>query len=147
MTETYDPTTPRDGRLLMTLSSGFLIAFGVVAMLVPSAIAPIVEIEVSSATALADFRAMYGGIPLAIGVLLVLGLRRASWYLPSLFLLTLTCAEAAGARIYSTLVSGIPSNTILVFAALELLGCGVGFLSYRRLTRKRVQPIARAAHA
>jgi hypothetical protein len=147
MTENNNHINPRTGRMFMRLSSVAFVVFGLVALLLPSALARTVEIELSSATALADFRAMYGGMSLGIGLLLIQGLRRPSWYLPSLLLLTVTCGTVATARIYSTLVSGVPSEMILAFAAIELLAFGLGLWSYRRLTRNRAEPVARAVHA
>jgi hypothetical protein len=121
-------------REIVLINAAVFLAFGCAFMLFPAQLAGLIDLAPSSANALADMRAMYGGLSLSAGVLFVLGLRRESWFLPSLFLVLASSAGLAFGRLYSIAVSGVPGTLVLVFLASELASFAWALLGYRALS-------------
>ena len=111
------------------------IDFGAAFLLFPAKLAGLLDIELTSATALADVRAIYGGLALAVGASFVAGLRREEWLAPSVFLVMASSAGLALGRIYSIAVSGIPRSIILLFLVTEVASFAWALLAYRALER------------
>lgn len=128
-----DKTQPFWVRAIVMLNALVFLVFGAAFLLAPEPLAQWVDIELRSASALADVRAIYGGLPLAAGILFVLGLRRPTWLEPSLFLVMTSSGALAAARIYSTAVSGVPSALVWGFLASELFSLAWAALAYRSL--------------
>jgi hypothetical protein len=126
-------------RAIVVVNAVVFVAFGLAFLAAPEALAATLGIELGSTTALADFRAIYGGLTLACGVLFFLSLSRAGWLPPSLFLVAASSAGLLVARIYSTLVSGVPSPIIFVFCALEFGSFLWAALCYRKLSAETAQ--------
>lgn len=131
---TTEAPPPRWAREIVLLNAIAFVAFGAAFLLLPGTLAPMLDIELATSTAFADVRAIYGGLPLAVGLFFALGLRRPAWFAPSLFLVAACCGELALARLYSVLVSGVPGATILVFLALEAACAVWAALAYRAVT-------------
>jgi hypothetical protein len=142
-----DKSRDRSARALVLLSAVVFLGYGVEALLFPNQLARLVDIQLSSPSALADFRALYSAVPLAIGALLVQGLRDPHWFAPSLFLSSVSLACAAEARLYSIAVSGMPNELVLTFLALELLGLVWALSIYLRPKRRSVFGEAGRQHA
>jgi hypothetical protein len=121
------------------------IDFGAAFLLFPAQLAALLDIELTSATALADLRAIYGGLALSVGALFALGLRRASWLAPCLFLVAASSAALALSRIYSIAVSGMPRPIILVFLVTEVASSAWALLAYRALERPARRSLPGAA--
>ena len=124
----------RSARLLVGLGSAFFFVYGLLALVLPEQFARLVELPLASPSALADLRAMYGGLPLALGFVLLRGARDPLWLAPSLFIIVATLAGAAGARLYSVAVSGLPNELVLWYLAAELLGIPWPLRVYLRLS-------------
>src|SRR5690349_4975973 len=120
-------------REIVLINAGVFLAFGAAFLLFPRELAGLLEVTLGSASALADMRAMYGGLSLACGTLFVLGLRREDWFAPSLFLVMATSLGLASGRIFSGLVSGMPGPLVLALLATELVSFGWAWLGYRAL--------------
>jgi Domain of unknown function (DUF4345) len=124
-------------REIVLLNAVVFLAFGAAFLLFPAALAGHVDIELSSPSALADLRAMYGGLSLAVGALFALGLRRADWLAPSVFLVALSSAGLALGRVYSIAVAGVPSALVLALLATEVVSFVWALLAYRALESAR----------
>jgi len=120
-------------REIVLINAVVYLGLGAGFLLFPSPLAGLFDIELRSPSALADLRAVYGGISLAVGGLFVAGLRRESWFAPSLFLAMTSAAALAFSRIYSSAVSGMPGTLVLAFLGLELLAFVWALLAYRAL--------------
>jgi hypothetical protein len=110
----------RAARRLLWLSFPPFIAFGLLGVAAPRWLAGFVDISLDSSTALADFRAIYGGVPFGVGVFVLAGLYRERWLQPAIALDGMCVAAAGLSRIYSSIVSATPSPIILLFAGVEL---------------------------
>jgi hypothetical protein len=127
------PRAMKSARVLIGVNLAVYAAFGLAALFVPRWLASVVGIELSSPSALADFRAIYGGIPLGIGVAMAAGLYRSEWLIPAVALAGVCALEAALARAYSWIASGTPSALIIAFMCAELLAAHWAWSCYRRL--------------
>jgi hypothetical protein len=132
-------------RAIVLLNALVFVDFGLAFFAKPQALARLLEIELSSPTALADLRAMYGGLALAVGALLCAGSRRAEWLVPSLWLVIATSGGLALGRLYSVLASGVPSGMIFGFLASELGSLLWAILAYRALAGRELQQPALGA--
>lgn len=133
------PVRNTGARIIVGLNFVACLAFGVASWLAPARVARVVEIALGSATALADFRAMYGGLCLAIAAFLLRGLRSPNWLGPSLYLTASMCAGLASGRIYSSIVDGVPSGVLLGALATEVISLVWSVIAYRQL-RAHDQP-------
>jgi len=132
MTAPRAPQPP--ARILVLVTCVLFVGFGVLCILLPSAVARVVDIRLESPSAFADFRAMYGGLSLAIGALLAQGLRHRAWYAPSLFMTWAISAGLGGARLYSIVVSELPNVWVLTAGLLaEAVAFTWALAAYRRL--------------
>lgn len=138
-------TAPRWARAIVLLNALVFVDFGLAFLAKPRALARLLEIELSSPTALADLRAMYGGLALAVGALLFAGWRRAEWLAPSLWLVIATSGGLALGRLYSVLASGMPSSVIFGFLASELGSLAWAIVAYRTLAARELQQPALGA--
>jgi hypothetical protein len=124
-------------REIVLLNAVVFLAFGAAFLLFPATLAGHFDIELSSPSALADLRAMYGGLPLAVGALFALGLRRTDWLVPTVFLVAASSAGLALGRVYSIAVAGVPSALVLVLLATELVSFVWALLAHRALESAR----------
>lgn len=123
-------------RRLIWLNIPVYLAIGLASLLAPTWVAGLVDIELGSPTALADFRAMYGGLSLGAGATMWIGVGRDSWLQPLLTLVGACAAELALGRAYSWLVAGTPSTGIVVLLGLELACVGLALWCHRALVRQ-----------
>ena len=123
-------------REIVAINAAVFLAFGAAVLAFPAELATLVDIELGSASALADLRAVYGGLSLAAGALFVLGLRRESWFMPSLFLVMASSGGLAFGRIVSMAVSGMPGWLVLAFLATELVSFVWALLGYHTLAQR-----------
>jgi len=139
--------TIRSSHALLWVNLLVYIPFGLVALVAPDWLGGELGIELTSATAFADFRAIYGGIPLGVGLCLAVGLSRRDWLRPMVALAGACALEAAASRAYSWIASGTPSALIFAFMATELL-CSVWALQcYRALSAAADRRQAANLHA
>ena len=125
----------RAARMLLWFSFPVFVGFGFQGVAVPRWLAGFVNITLGSSTALADFRAIYGGVPFALGVFMLIALYRETWLYPAIALDGMCVAAAGLSRVYSWTVSGVPSPIILVFAGIELYVAVVAVRIYLRTPR------------
>jgi hypothetical protein len=107
------------------------IAFGPAFYFAPDALAGRLDIVLGSPTALADFRAMYGGAPLGIGIFMAMGLWRSQWMKPALMVIMLCTVGLLLGRLITMVQPGGVGTIIYLFAALELGAIFGAALLYR----------------
>ncbi|MBM9500542.1 DUF4345 domain-containing protein [Leptospira sp. 201903071] len=135
---TIDRSEEKD-RILSLVSKIFLLAniavydaFAVGFFLVPIKLASWIGIELQTTAALADFRAMYGGLCLGVGAVLVFGLFKKEW-VPTGILLSITTAGGLFlGRIYTLLLDG-PGNEYIYFSmTTEIVAVVLGAWLFKR---------------
>jgi len=115
--------------------AGSALVFGVIGVafvVAPHALAPAVDIELTSVTADNDFRAVYGGVPAGLAVFLVMGLRRPTFTRPALWVVALTLGGLAVGRLWSWAVAGWPAPIGFVLHAAEVSGLVLSLVAIRR---------------
>lgn len=120
-------------RLLVIANCAVFVAFGFGLLLFPARFAEWVGIQLTSPSAFADLRAVYGGLSLSVAALFWQGLRNPDWFGPSLFLATASSGGLAAARLYSIAASGMPNALVLGFLASELAAFALGLYEFRAL--------------
>jgi hypothetical protein len=96
-------------------------AFTIGFFAIPIQLASYIGITLHSTSAIADFRAMYGGLCLAIGVILVLGVFRNSWTDKSILLAILAAAGLLFGRLITLALDGPWNMYICVSALMEIV--------------------------
>ena len=122
-------------KAFIALNALVFVGFGLAFIVAPTYFASTVEIELPTTTALADLRAIYGGLSLSVGIFFALGLVRPALVLPVLWLIAGSSLALGLSRVYSTLVSGTPGSQIFLFTALELVAAALGAWLYTRESR------------
>ena len=95
------------------------IGFGPAFYFAPEFLAGHLDIALTSPTALADFRAMYGGAPLGIGIIMGLGLWRSEWMKLALLTIVLCTAGLLLGRLITMASPGGVGSIIYVFSVVE----------------------------
>lgn len=108
-------------------------AFAAGSLVAPQAFAAQLDITLGSASAIADFRAVYGGLSLGVGVLFALSLREVSLRPTAVLLATLTAGGLMLGRLITMVTDGMPGPLVLVFLGSEVIAVAVGLVL---LTRK-----------
>jgi hypothetical protein len=91
----------------------------------PAQLAALTDIQLPTATAIADLRATYGGLSFAIALLLLRGLLSTKWEAPALLLATAGAAGLGFGRIV-TIVTGQPGMIIYAILATEVVAAAAG---------------------
>ncbi|WP_244939862.1 DUF4345 family protein [Leptospira adleri] len=127
-----DRSGERD-RILSLVSKIFLLmnlavydAFAVGFFLVPVKLASWIGIEIQTSAALADFRAMYGGLCLGVGAVLALGLFKKEWFSAGILLSVTTAGGLFLGRIYTILLDGPGNEYIYISMATEVGAVAIG---------------------
>ena len=118
-------------KVFIVLNAAVWITFGPAFYFATEAFAGMLDIALQSPTALADFRGMYGGVPMAVGVFMLISLFRQEWIAAALMLILLgtsgillgrllTLVDTGGVSTYIYLISGLELGTILIGTWLYL---------------------------
>ncbi len=121
-------------RLSLGLSALAFAAFGMWFLVSPTTLVRI-GVMLLHANAVAEIRAFYGGLELALGVFFLLALRRPAWFVPALMVQALTLGGVAATRLYGIALGGT-TKIMLVFAAAEAAGCALAVVALLRLGRE-----------
>ena len=96
------------------------VGFGLAFMVAPAPLARLLDISLESGSAVADLRAMYGGLSLGMGLAFAVGLKRAAWLGPVIFAIGASSACMLASRLL-TMVGHPVSAPIYGFALSEAL--------------------------
>ncbi|TGK19697.1 DUF4345 domain-containing protein [Leptospira stimsonii] len=120
-------------RILSLISKLFLLmniavydAFAIGFFLIPLKLASWIGIEIQTTAALADFRAMYGGLCFGIGIVLVLALFRKEWLSSGILLSVTTAGGLLLGRLYTILLDGPGNEYIYISMATEVGAIVIG---------------------
>jgi hypothetical protein len=107
------------------------VAFGVAYLVDPHGMMELVGLQLTTATAAADVRAIYGGLQLAVGVFLLACARRDDWMLPGLLATSYVFSFVAGARIVGIARDRATDGVTLGALAVEISCAVIGAFAYR----------------
>ncbi len=127
--------TNRQITILLIINSLVLVGFGLVALINPEGLASQAGIRLDTPDATADFRAVYGGLQVSLGLFLIWCVR-AKQYASGLVAATLILAGLSLGRLTGMAASGAWTPTAFWLLAPELVGVAVN-LSFLLLERRR----------
>lgn len=116
--------------LLMNLTVYFGFAIGFFVQ--PKPLAEMIGISFRSTAALADFRAMYGGLCLSIGILILSGILRPATRILAIRLSLLTAAGLFLGRLVTIIFDGPGNEYIYVNMFTEVVGVFLGWFLLRK---------------
>ena len=119
-------------RIYLVLHLAIAWGYGVLVFADPQRVAALFEIALPTNTALADFRAMYGGLMLGMGIVFLRGLLRAAWRAPAVLLAAATGGALAIGRLLTLLLDGPVGGIIYLNGAIDVLACVLGVWLLRR---------------
>jgi hypothetical protein len=130
------------------LVAGALVSggFGVLYTVRPEWLAGVVDIALPTASARADFRAIYGGAELGMALFFALAARRPAWVRPGLAALALIVGGFGAVRLGSLALDAAPARgtaapLLWVVGAVELTGALLCAWALRRLEHAAPPPI------
>ena len=115
----------RLARPFVLVHAAVFLVFGVAFGAAPAVLGGLLGIELRDATALADFRAMYGGMSFGVGLSFAAALTRREWIVPALF----TIATTSGLLLFGRILTmathaepvGLPIHLFSVMEGSSLL--------------------------
>lgn len=135
-------------RVFICLHAAVFLAWGLGFYAAPSALAALFDIRLDSGTAVADFRAMYGGLSVGTGLLFTVAVRKQAWVVPALFTITTTSGFLLVGRILTRATEPV-GTLIYLIAAMEIVSLVAAVLLLAGMTRSRgmASPVTAAAAA
>jgi hypothetical protein len=127
-------------QILLLAIGVIFVPFGIWALAQPTAVAGMTEVELPSPAALADGRAVYGGLTLGLGVFFLLAARSTQLTRAGLWVALLSLGGAATGRLLGVVLDGASGRSVIPPLAFELLW---SVLAATALTRQRQQGNAR----
>ena len=118
---------------IVAINAAIWISFGPAFYFWPEAIGEFLGIALQNPTALADFRAMYGGAPLGVGLFMAMGLRCADWFKPALMVVILGTGGILLGRLISVAYDSNVEAFMWGFIVLEVIMLAVATWTYRNL--------------
>ena len=120
-------------RVLIIASAAIFLFFGGWLLTVPTALEGI-GIKLSTAEAVIDVRATYGGLELGLAAFLVVAQARPSWHRAALLLSALCIGGFGCGRLCGIVLAGESTPLMSFFLAIEAIGAAVMVWGYRSST-------------
>ncbi|PJZ57803.1 DUF4345 family protein [Leptospira barantonii] len=108
--------------LNLAVYGGFTVGF----FILPVRLASLIGIEIRDSAALADFRAMYGGLCLGISAIFILGWFKEEFKKSSIVLALTAAVGLLSGRIYTLLLDGPGNEYIYISMATEIGAIVIG---------------------
>ncbi len=133
-------------RWVLGLSAGVFLLLGLAFIFLPGAMIPAMDIKAEPGKALADVRAVYGGLDLAFGILLGICFFRKDWA-NGLAISALACTCLFFGRLVGILVD--PARDVLTFGlfASEVIGAVLSAVAWFLARRETENPALQAPAA
>ena len=138
---------PTFARLVLCLIGVVWLGVGVTGVAHPLWLAGTVDIELPTSLARFEFRAVYGGLSLALAAIHFFGATRQPWLAPTLRLAGILMLGIFAARILSIAIEGFPGLMGLSLLSIEGTALVLVVLALRRLRseKRREAPSAPAS--
>ena len=119
-------------RVSLVLTALVFFGFGALFALRPDAIGTM-GVVTESITARIEIRAYYGGLGLGLGIFFALAAARRGWHLPALVAQIGSLGGLAAGRVLGMSLEGSAPIAMVLFAAVELAGVGLGLVALMAL--------------
>ena len=117
-------------RILILLSAGIFVFFGGWLFAIPNALEGI-GIKMTTAEAVIDVRATYGGLELGLAAFLLVAQACPAWHRAALLLSALCIGGFGAGRLGGILLAGEGTPLMWFFLAIEAAGFALLFWAYR----------------
>ncbi len=119
-------------KFVIYLAAGFFLLYGLAFSIAPTAMALLITgAELQGTSAIVDFRATYGGMTIAVG-LIMLYLSKIGHTQASLIAIILVLMGMALTRTLGFIVDGRTNLLMYVYLGLELVGSVLAWLALRK---------------
>ncbi|GEM_PF-3398366 len=136
------PLSPQNfARLVLILVGVIWLCVGLSAMVNPVDLADWVDFDLETNTALAEFRAMYGGLSIALALLHGGAAIRGAWLRPALMMSSVITAGLLVGRLSSLVLDGMFGAFVLGLALGEVVLLGLSAAALWRLWRAPDAPV------
>lgn len=109
------------------------VSYGIALLVSPTILTGLTGIEFTTATAMTEARAMYGGAQIAIGVSALLGILCSAWLKQAVWLQIILTAGLGSTRAIGVLLDGSPDTYTWGALGFEFSTVILGLLAYRRV--------------
>ncbi len=152
-----EPLAPEAfGRLILVLIGVIWLGVGVWSLVQPEAVGATLDLDLSDPEggdrdlARFEFRAMYGGLALALAAMHLFGALRSRWLIPCHWMAATLLIGLVGGRAVALAAGDVPGFFGFVLLLVELAGLGLALFSVRRIrvmakaaaTAKPLEPVA-----
>ena len=119
-------------KFIVYFAAGFFILYGLAFTIVPNVMSVLITgSDITGTSALIDFRATYGGMTLAVGIM-ILYLDRINQKRPSLVMVILLLMGMALGRTLGFWIDGRGNALMYVYLVLEILGSVLAFVALQK---------------
>jgi hypothetical protein len=125
------------GRILLIFVGATFLAFGVWGLVDPSRVTAITEVTLGTPAALADGRAVYGGLTAGLGIFLLKAASRPQWLEAGLWVCALSLGVPALGRILGIVMDGASGSGVYRPLPFELLFSILAILAILRLPKSQ----------
>ncbi|TGK01435.1 DUF4345 domain-containing protein [Leptospira langatensis] len=108
-------------KVFLGMNLAVYLAFTIAFFLFPVPLAGMIGLSVHSSAALADLRAMYGGMCFGVGLLIFYGLNKEDFKIPAILLSVASAGGLFLARLYTLLLDG-PGNEYIYLSMITEIG-------------------------
>ncbi|EQA44444.1 PF14248 domain protein [Leptospira broomii serovar Hurstbridge str. 5399] len=119
-------------KVYLLLNLAVFFAFAVGFFIAPTMLADQIGFSIHSTAALADFRAMYGGLCLGIGILILLGILQTKTRIAAIQISVLTAGGLLLGRLITLILDGPGNEYIYISMLTEVFGIALGFFLLRK---------------
>lgn len=120
-------------KILVQLTAVFFLAYGLMFALCPGSLSGMVTGSVPSTTSgLIDMRATYGGMSIAVGLMMLLLANHQSTLRLGLLSVVVVLLGMASARTLGIIADGTPNNLMYAYLVAELVPSIIAIELYRR---------------
>ncbi len=124
-------------RFVLFASALVFAGTGAAFLLVPHTMAALIGIDLGGAVGATDVRAVYGGLEIAIGVVLAAAARHAHRVVAGLMVQIVLFTGLIAGRIVGLGVDGVPEPPGLLLFGLEVVGLALGIVALVVVGRER----------
>jgi hypothetical protein len=114
------------GRILAFVGSGFFVLYGFAFAIAPFELAGLVTGGTpATSSGLIDMRSTYGGMSIAMGIVLALLAQRDNTLRTSIVALLVVMVAMATTRVAGFVIDGLPNSVMYIYLALESITGGL----------------------
>ena len=127
------------GRTLVYVCAVIFFLYGLVFLFFPvPALQLVVQGEIGSSSGVTDIRATYGGMSIAIGIMLYKMAANSETLRLGLWSVLILMGCMAGARLLGMVIDGGPNIMMFCYLALEILACILAVLRLQNLSNRAI---------